>query len=135
MGWMYYHTAMLGADKAVGGPVTNNGHVSPVDFDSAPTFVLENNSGHLVLRNTANSLGYLNDINSTLGYWVTSQAATDGGSTLTFTMEKDNATGIVETEPNVDAQRGQSQIYDLSGRRLSAPVKGVNIVNGKKMVF
>jgi hypothetical protein len=87
MGWMYYHTAMLGADKAVGGPVTNNGHVSPVDFDSAPTFVLENNSGHLVLRNTANSLGYLNDINSTLG------------------------------------------------RRLSAPVKGVNIVNGKKVVF
>jgi sialidase-1 len=125
----------LGADKAVGGPVTNNGHVSPVDFDSAPTFVLENNSGHLVLRNTANSLGYLNDINSTLGYWVTSQAATDGGSTLTFTMEKDNATGIVETEPKVDAQRGQSQIFDLSGRRLSAPVKGVNIVNGKKMVF
>jgi hypothetical protein len=49
--------------------------------------VLENNSGHLVLRNTANSLGYLNDINSTLG------------------------------------------------RRLSAPVKGVNIVNGKKVVF
>ena len=125
----------LGADKAVGGPVTNNGHVSPVDFDSAPTFVLENNSGHLVLRNTANSLGYLNDINSTLGYWVTSQAATDGGSTLTFTMEKDNATGIVETEPKVDAQRDQSQIYDLSGRRLSAPVKGVNIVNGKKVVF
>ena len=125
----------LGEDKAVGGDVANNAHVSPVDFESAPTFVLENNSGVLVLRNTANSLGYLNDVNSKLGYWVTSQAATDGGSSLAFTLEQNNATGIVETEPKVDARRGQSQIYDLSGRRLTAPQKGVNIVNGKKVVI
>jgi hypothetical protein len=124
----------LGKEKAVGGDVANNAHVSPVDFESAPTFVLENNSGVLVLRNTANSLGYLNDVNSKLGYWVTSQAATDGGSSLAFTLEQNNATGIMETEPKVDARRGQSQIYDLSGRRLTAPQKGVNIVNGKKVV-
>jgi hypothetical protein len=125
----------LGEDKAVGGDVSNNAHVSAVDLATAPTFVLENNSGVLVLRNTANSLGYLNDVNSKLGYWVTSQAATDGGSSLAFTMEQNNTTGIIETEPKVDARRGQSQIYDLSGRRLSAPVKGVNIVNGKKVVI
>ena len=120
----------LGEDKALGGAVSNNAHVSAVDLASSPTFVLENNSGVLVLRNTANSLGYLNDVNSKLGYWVTSQAATDGGSSLAFTLEQNNATGIVETENGIV----ETKIYDLSGRRLTAPQKGVNIVNGKKVV-
>ena len=78
---------LAGADKAIGGAVTNNGHVTAVDFDNAPKFVLENNSGHLVFRNVENSLGYLNDVQSTLGYWVNSGASTDGGSTLIFTEE------------------------------------------------
>lgn len=124
----------LGEENAVGGTIANNGHVSPVAFESAPYFILENNSGHLVLRNTANSLGYLNDIQGTLGYWVNASAATDGGSTLTFTMEQNNATGIVETLKTENG-KVKAEIYDLSGRRLSAPVKGINIVDGKKVVL
>ena len=87
-----------------------------------------------MLRNTANSLGYLNDIQGTLGYWVNASAATDGGSTLTFTMEQNNATGIVETLKTENG-KVKAEIYDLSGRRLSAPVKGINIVDGKKVVL
>mgnify|MGYP003289460694 FL=1 len=120
----------LGAKKAIGGNVANNGLVSPVSLESAPYFVLENNSGHLVLRNQAESLGYLNDINGTLGYWLNSSASTDGGSTLTFKMEKNNATGIVETESGKE----KTEVYDLTGRRLSVPAKGINIVNGKKVI-
>ena len=79
----------LGAEKAVGGAVSNNAHVSAVDFESAHIFVLENNSNKLVFRNVAHNLGYLNDVNGSLGYWQNSSAATDDGSTLTFTLESD----------------------------------------------
>lgn len=122
----------LGADKAVGGAVTNNGLVSSVDFSTAPSFVLENNSGHLVLRNTVADLGYLNDINGKLGYWVNGSASTDAGSTLTFTMEKNNATAIDEVV--VENNSASNAIYDLTGRRLSVPQKGINIIGGKKVI-
>lgn len=122
----------LGADKAVGGSVVNDGHVSVVDYATAPCFVLENNSGHLVLRNTSNSLGYLNDIAGTLGYWVNGSASTDAGSTLTFTLEKDNTTGI--NDVIVEEDTTSNAVYDLTGRRLSAPRKGINIIGGKKVI-
>ena len=79
----------LGAEKAIGGAVSNNAHVSAVDYATAPMYLLENNSGHLVFRNLSHSQGYLNDVNSNLGYWTTDAAATDGGSSLTFTLESD----------------------------------------------
>ena len=121
---------LTGADKAIGGAITNNGHVSAVELATAPIFVLENNNGHLVFRNTANSLGYLNDLQSTLGYWVNSSAATDGGSTLTFTKEIDAPTCIADIETIVTS----SEVYDLYGRRMAEPKKGINIVNGKKVL-
>ena len=79
----------LGNSKAIGGAVSNNAHVSAVDYETAPVYMFENNSGHLVFRNASHSLGYLNDVNSNLGYWTTDAAATDGGSSLTFTLESD----------------------------------------------
>ena len=79
----------LGAEKAIGGAVENNAHVSAVDYATAPKYMLENNSGHLVFRNAEHSLGYLNDVNSNLGYWQHDNAATDGGSSLIFTLESD----------------------------------------------
>ena len=79
----------LGAEKAIGGAVSNNAHVSAVDYATAPAFMFENNSGHLVFRNAEHSLGYLNDVNSNLGYWQHDNAATDGGSSLIFTLESD----------------------------------------------
>ena len=124
------HNMIMGEEKAVGGDVTNNGHVTAVDAETAPLFVLENNNGHLVLRNVANSLGYLNDIQGTLGYWVNGNASTDPGSTLTFTKEKD-ATSIVDVIAKDVV--GTTEIYDLYGRRLSALQKGINVVGGKKI--
>ena len=121
---------MAGADKAIGGTITNNGHVAAVALATAPVFVLENNNGHLVLRNVANSLGYLNDIQGTLGYWVNSSASTDAGSTLTFTKEK-VSTSIVDVVAKDVV--GTADIYDLYGRRLSTLQKGINVVNGKKI--
>ena len=79
----------LGNSKAIGGAVSNNAHVSAVDYTTAPAFMFENNSDHLVFRNSSHSQGYLNDVNDNLGYWTTDAAATDGGSSLIFTLESD----------------------------------------------
>ena len=79
----------LGNSKAIGGAVSNNAHVSAVDYATAPMYLLENNSGHLVFRNLSHSQGYLNDVNGNLGYWQHDNAATDGGSSLTFKLESD----------------------------------------------
>ena len=34
-----------------------------------------------------------------------------------------------------DANTGKTAIFNLSGQRLSAPQKGMNIINGKKVVI
>lgn len=48
--------------------------------------------------------------------------------------EDDNATGIGEVKTANDEQK--SEIYDLSGRRVSAPAKGgVYIIKGKKVIY
>ena len=41
-------------------------------------------------------------------------------------------TGICDV--NVEQPAAAKVIYDLQGRRLSAPVKGLNIVNGAKVL-
>ena len=47
--------------------------------------------------------------------------------TLTFTGE---VTSIQE----IGAAEGQKAIFDLQGRRLAAPVRGINIINGRKVL-
>ena len=48
--------------------------------------------------------------------------------------EDDNATGIDEVKTANDELK--SEIYDLSGRRVSAPAKGgVYVINGKKVIY
>lgn len=45
----------------------------------------------------------------------------------------DGITGI-NTVPVVNQGKGQT-VFSLSGQRLAAPAKGVNVVNGKKVIF
>lgn len=72
-----------GATKVMGAEVTNKNKMT---FSESNTdkFVLENNNGHMVFRNVTHELGYLNDVDDKLGYWVYGLAATDAGSTFTF---------------------------------------------------
>lgn len=44
---------------------------------------------------------------------------------------EDNATGIAETE----SDNGKAEIYDIAGRRVQNPAKGIYVVNGKKTVI
>lgn len=82
-----------GNDKFLGGAVSNNAHLTISDANT-DKFVLENNSGHLVFRNAASSNGYINDVNSNIGYWTDGRAATDGGSSFEFVEIPDAAVNV-----------------------------------------
>ena len=45
----------------------------------------------------------------------------------------DEATGISSLTPN-PSPKGEESIYSVDGRRVSQPVKGLYIVNGKKYI-
>jgi hypothetical protein len=47
-------------------------------------------------------------------------------------MILEDATGIDQLR-TIDAD-GTERVYDLNGRQLNAPVKGINIINGKKVM-
>ena len=47
-------------------------------------------------------------------------------------MILEGATGIEQLR-TIDAD-GTERVYDLNGRQLNAPVKGINIINGKKVM-
>ncbi len=54
------------------------------------------------------------------------------GYSSTFVVDSDgNTTGINEVTA---AGNAADAIYDLQGRRLSAPARGINIINGKKIL-
>jgi len=52
---------------------------------------------------------------------------------MQFTVTLSDATGI-ETMSDGRWTMGNAQIYNLAGQRLSKPQRGINIVNGKKVV-
>jgi len=54
------------------------------------------------------------------------------GTRANIGMILEDATGV-ERLRTIDSD-GTERIYDLSGRRLSAPTKGINIINGKKVL-
>ncbi len=50
-----------------------------------------------------------------------------------FEITGESTTGIVEINAGA-VNNDETMIYDLQGRKLSAPVKGINIINGKKVL-
>lgn len=67
-------------------------------------------------------------VNEVIGY---SQCAGSLKAPLQLTSEV--TTGIVA--PETGTKQRSAAIYDLSGRRLSAPRKGINIIDGKKVIY
>lgn len=58
--------------------------------------------------------------------------ATDGARSF-FSLFDDDATGISDTLMNNEATNGE--YFDLQGRRVAQPQKGLYIVNGKKVII
>ncbi len=61
----------------------------------------------------------------------------DADGNFTFTVDSDKAVSITGTESGI-AEIGvgaaSGPVYDLQGRKLAAPAKGINIINGKKVL-
>ena len=55
-----------------------------------------------------------------------------GAGTRSIGMSLEDTTGIEQLR-TIDSD-GTERIYDLNGRLLSAPTKGINIINGKKVI-
>ena len=55
-----------------------------------------------------------------------------GAGTRSIGMSLEGTTGIEQLR-TIDSD-GTERIYDLNGRRLSDPTKGINIINGKKVI-
>ena len=51
--------------------------------------------------------------------------------TLMYGVEEDNETNIDEVK---DENGEMNSVYDLQGRKVNNPVKGIYVVNGKKTI-
>ena len=97
-----------------------------------------------VIANTEVDAGIyvLMNINNVVGFYQTKNAFTVGANTAYLpadvmaearafiSLDGDEATGIAE----VKGSAAEQQVYDLQGRRVAQPVKGLYIVNGRKVV-
>ena len=73
------------------GPKTTSGSATLVSgsVDDAATFMFENSTvsgyeSYQLLRNTTDPLGYVNDVNGELAYWIDAANRTDAGSNISF---------------------------------------------------
>jgi hypothetical protein len=57
----------------------------------------------------------------------------DGGAKAIITFEDDVTDGIKLIDG--DEQNANGSIYDIQGRKVENPTKGIYIVNGKKVVI
>ncbi len=64
-------------------------------------------------------------------YMLASALPTDGGEVKGVTFRLDGADGISNVNLNDNLN---DKVFDLSGRRVNAPTKGLYIVNGKKVL-
>ena len=85
--------------------------------------------------------------NSVVGFYPVSSEVTipagkaylnlGGGSVkgFTFEFEEDDADGIAEIENGKLKVENEGAVYNLSGQRINKMQKGINIVNGKKVLY
>jgi hypothetical protein len=53
--------------------------------------------------------------------------------TVSFTIASDDPTGVENLTPTLS--EGEGVCYDLQGRKVSRPSRGIYIVNGRKVVI
>ena len=63
--------------------------------------------------------------------WVKTATATASARAFTIIFDGDDATGLKEA---LGLENENVEIYDLSGRRLDKPAKGVNVIGGKLVI-
>ena len=86
-----------------------------------------------VNKNDQTKVGFYNKTTGTKGgfkAWLETDKA-EGVRAFTIIFDGDDATGLKEA---LGLENENVEIYDLSGRRLDKPVKGVNVIGGKLVI-
>ena len=81
----------------------------------------------------SNKVGFYSKTTGTKGgfkAWIETDKS-QGARTFTIIFDGDDATGLKEA---LGLENENVEIYDLSGRRLDKPTKGVNVVGGKLVI-
>ena len=72
-------------------------------------------------------------VNSCRGYFIIPGAAANAQQfVMSFDDEETTSIQTINVTPN---SQQDAPVYNLNGQRLSAPQKGINIVNGKKVII
>ena len=90
-------------------------------------------------------LNVVNGVNFTMGTSISLETLSDGNTRLTFTMPDDIVTlqpvfakGINEADADginiINADGSMARIYDINGRQITNPKRGIYIKNGKKIL-
>lgn len=111
------------------GGVTNSlvGTVAAENLDDTK------NCYSLQKNNTTGKVGFYSKASGTKGgfkAWLETDKAV-GARVFTIIFDGEDATGIKEA---LGLENENVEIYDLSGRRLDKPAKGVNIIGGKTVI-
>lgn len=85
--------------------------------------------GSYILSGGTHGVGFYKDGPETVAGFKAYLPASNGGSVKAFWFGTPTA-----IEMTGDGSKGMETVYDLSGRRVSKPVRGLYIVNGKKAV-
>ena len=85
-------------------------------------------AGAYILANGANGIGFYKA--GTGASLKAGKAYLKAGASARIIMPNGEVTAI----KSIDAENGEATIFNLQGQRVAAPVKGLNIVNGKKAI-
>lgn len=85
----------------------------------------------LVLGKSGDDWGIYKYSGTTLGGFKAYMDMPAGGSVKGFAFSKDDADAVVNI---FNGEQNAKEVYDLSGRQVSKPTRGLYIVNGKTMV-
>ena len=88
-------------------------------------------------KNDASAYGFYNLAQATTvpagkAYLETTTALSGGGARALIIIDDENTTGISATLTNNETMN--NEYFDLQGRRVAQPTKGLYIVNGKKVI-
>lgn len=117
-----------------GGTDTFKGNYDPLDID-------DSNRSDILLLTSGNQLGYAKadlTLNAFRAYFhiPAYPSPSVGVRVRSFALDfgDDEATGIISLTPeSAPKGRGKTYIYDLQGRNVTHPIRGVYIVGGRKI--
>lgn len=100
-------------------------------------FNLPAKQGYVLMNDATNGLGFYKNTNAFTVGANTAYLPADfaGAGARSFYLFDDELTGIKNIESATATQKAEGDFFDLQGRKVAQPTKGLYIVNGKKVII